>query len=221
MDGGTHCGPILVVEDDESLRKWLADLLRQEGHDVRVAADGAEAVAASEEEEPAVAILDVCLPVLSGYEVCRRLRERYGAGVAVLFISGERTESVDRVGGLLIGGDDYLVKPFAPDELLARVAVLLRRSDGSRRAEATSSLTPREHEVFELLARGLPNSEIARLLVISPKTVGTHLEHIYGKLGVRSRMQALAAGYRNELLPELSEEANGGRQGGSLSSDAC
>jgi DNA-binding response OmpR family regulator len=221
MDVATHCGPILVVEDDESLRDLLTDLLEQAGHDVRAVGDGAEAVAAFEDEEPAVAILDVCVPVHSGYEICRRLRERYGAGVAVIFISGERTEAVDRVGGLLIGADDYLVKPFASDELLARVAVLLRRSDQSRRADAASVLTPREHEVFELLARGLPNSEIAQLLVISPKTVGTHLEHIYGKLGVRSRVQALAAGYRHELLAEVSHEANGGRQGGSLSSDAC
>jgi len=205
MTGETRCGPILVVEDDESLRELLADLLEQEGHDVRTAADGAEAVAAFEAEEPAVAILDVCLPRHSGYEVCRRLRERYGASVAVLFISGERTEAVDRVAGFLIGGDDYLVKPFAPDELLARVAALLRRSDRSRRTDAASLLTPREHEVFELLADGLQNAEIARLLVISPKTVATHVEHIYGKLGVRSRVQAVAAGYRHELLAEQSD----------------
>lgn len=205
MNGDTRCGPILVVDDDEPLRELLADLLEQAGHDVRTAADGAEAVAAFAADEPAVAILDVVLPLLSGYEVCRRLRERYGEGVAVLFISGERTDSVDRVAGLLLGGDDYLVKPFAPDELLARVAALLRRRDRPRRTDAASLLTPREHEVFELLARGLPNAEIARLLVISPKTVATHVEHIYGKLGVRSRVQALAAGYRHELLAEPSD----------------
>ena len=96
-------------------------------------------------------------------------------------------------------------KPFALDELLARVAALLRRSNRSRRIDAASLLTTREHEVFELLARGLPDSEIAKLLVISPKTVGTHVEHIYGKLGVRSRVQALAAGYRHELLAEQSD----------------
>jgi DNA-binding response OmpR family regulator len=205
MNGETRCGPILVVEDDESLRELLAELLEEAGHDVRTAADGTEAVVAFEADQPAVAILDVCLPRLSGYEVCRRLRERYGAGVAILFISGERTEAVDRVAGLLIGGDDYLVKPFAPDELLARVAALLRRRDPSRRLDAASLLTPREHEVFELLARGLPNAEIAKQLVISPKTVGTHVEHIYGKLGVRSRVQALAAGYKHELLAEQSD----------------
>jgi DNA-binding response OmpR family regulator len=205
MNGDTRCGPILVVEDDDSLRELLADLLGQAGHDVRTASDGAEAVAGFEADEPAVAILDVWLPLLSGYELCRRLRERYGAGVAVLFISGERTEAADRVAGLLIGGDDYLVKPFAPDELLARVAALVRRGNGTPRTDAASPLTRREQEVFALLARGLQNAEIAQLLVISPKTVATHVEHIYAKLGAHSRVQALAAGYRHELLVEQSD----------------
>lgn len=196
------CGPILVVEDDDSLRELLVELLAGPGHDVRAAATGAEAVHALERECPAVAIVDVRLPDLSGYEICRRLRERYHSEVGVLFISGERTDAADRVAGLLIGADDYLVKPFAPDELLARVAALLRRRE---QAPAPPQLTPREQEVLELLARGLPNAEIARELVISPKTVGTHIEHIYAKLGVRSRVQALAAGYRYDLVHAPSE----------------
>jgi len=196
------CGPILVVEDDDSLRELLSDLLVQPGHDVRTAATGAEAVLELERERPALAIVDVRLPDFSGYEICRRLRERYHSGVAVLFISGERTEAGDRVAGLLIGADDYLVKPFAPDELLARVSALLRRYE---QEPAPQQLTPREREVLELLARGLPNAEIARELVISPKTVGTHVEHIYAKLGVRSRVQALAASYRHDLVDGRSE----------------
>ncbi|HKB92798.1 MAG TPA: response regulator transcription factor [Gaiellaceae bacterium] len=169
------------------------------GYAVRTAATGAAAIAALEQDPPALAILDVCLPDLSGYEVCRRIRERHGAAVAVLFVSGERTEPVDRVAGLLIGADDYLVKPFAPDELLARAGALLRRREQPASGHAPV-LTPREREVLDLLARGLANHEIAEQLVISPKTVGTHVEHIYGKLGVRSRVEALTAGYRLELL---------------------
>jgi DNA-binding NarL/FixJ family response regulator len=198
MHEGAHCGPILVVEDDDVLRAFLAELLELAGYDVRAVGTGAEAVTALEEAEPSVAILDVVVPDISGYEICRRLRARYGARIGVLFVSGERTEAVDRVAGLLIGGDDYLAKPFASDELLARVSVLVRRSD--ERHQPDPLLTPREFQVFELLARGLPNSEIASLLVISPKTVGTHIEHIYRKLRVRSRVGALAAGYRHELL---------------------
>lgn len=197
-----RCGPILVVDDDEALLDLLTDLLREAGHTVRPFRSSAEAARAAEGERPALAILDVCLPELSGYELCRRLRAAYGNAVPILFVSGERTEPVDRVAGLLLGGDDYLVKPFAPDELLARVGSLLRRRG---RAPEVPALTPREQEVFELLARGLPNAEIAKRLVISPKTVGTHIAHIYEKLGVGSRVEALTAGYRHDLLAVAQE----------------
>ena len=199
MTQAARCGPILVVDDDDQMLELLATLLGGAGYAVRTAATGAAAIAALEQDPPALAILDVCLPDLSGYEVCRRIRERHGAAVAVLFVSGERTEPVDRVAGLLIGADDYLVKPFAPDELLARAGALLRRREQPASGHAPV-LTPREREVLDLLARGLANHEIAEQLVISPKTVGTHVEHIYGKLGVRSRVEALTAGYRLELL---------------------
>jgi DNA-binding response OmpR family regulator len=197
MNQAGHCGPILVVDDDDALCELLSELLRRAGYAVQVVATGEEGARAAEAGPPALAILDVCLPGLSGYELCRRLRASYGDAVPILFVSGERTEPVDRVAGLLLGGDDYLVKPFAPDELLARVGSLLRRR---RPVSPRPELTPREHEVFALLAQGLRNAEIAKRLVISPKTVGTHVTHIYEKLGVRSRVEALSAGYRNELL---------------------
>jgi DNA-binding NarL/FixJ family response regulator len=197
MTKGGNCGPILVVDDDDVLLTGVSELLREAGHAVRATSSSEEAVHMIEAEEPALAIFDVCLPGLSGYELCRRLHNRHGNAVPVLFISGERTEAVDRVAGLRLGGDDYLVKPFAPDELLARVASLLRRREHPSRAP---TLTPREQEVLELLARGLQNAEIARHLVISPKTVGTHIAHIYEKLGARSRVEALTAGQRHELI---------------------
>jgi DNA-binding response OmpR family regulator len=201
MIEGGNCGPILVVDDDDAQLTLLSELLREAGHVVRAVSSSTEAVKVGEREQPTLAILDVCLPELSGYELCRRLRERYGNAVAILFVSGERTEPVDRVAGLLLGGDDYLVKPFAPDELLARVTSLLRRRREPTRANGDAPvLTPREQEVLELIARGLPNAEIAKRLVISPKTVGTHIAHIYKKLGVRSRVGALTAGYKHELL---------------------
>ena len=199
MTQALRCGPILVVDDDDSLRELLSDLLTGAGHAVCAVGSGAEAVRIGDVAPPELAVLDVCLPDVSGYEVCRRLRERWGNAVPILFVSGERTETVDRVAGLLLGADDYLTKPFAPDELLARVASLLRRR-GPLMHEGAPALTPREREVLQLIAEGLPNSQIAKRLVISPKTVGTHIEHIYGKLGVRSRVEALTAGYRRDLL---------------------
>jgi DNA-binding NarL/FixJ family response regulator len=100
----------------------------------------------------------------------------------------------------MIGADDYLVKPFAPDELLTRLRSLLRRVDAAEAARP-HDLTPRELEVLTLLAEGLEQGEIARQLVISPKTVSTHIERILSKLGVRSRAQAVALAYREDLVP--------------------
>jgi DNA-binding NarL/FixJ family response regulator len=205
MTQARRCGhPIIVVDDDDLLRELLTRLLVDAGHDVCAVESGTEAAQIIAADEPALAVLDVCLPDISGYEVCHRLRARWGDAVPVLFISGQRVEPVDRVAGLLLGGDDYLVKPFAPDELLARVASLLRRSGHPRRDDAPT-LTPREREVLQLLANGLPNAQIAQRLVISPKTVGTHIEHIYDKLGVRSRVEALQAGLRHDLLTDLAD----------------
>jgi DNA-binding response OmpR family regulator len=120
--------PVLIAEDDEQLRALLAELLLRSGHDVREAGDGEAAVAAALLERPSVVVLDVGLPLLSGYDVCGRLREAYGETVGVIFISGEQTESYDRVAAFLLGADDFLVKPFAEDELLVRVRSLMRRA---------------------------------------------------------------------------------------------
>jgi DNA-binding response OmpR family regulator len=199
----TDCGAILVVDDDGAFRSFLTQLLRDARYATREAACGRSALEAAAQACPQLVVLDVCLPGLSGYEVCRRLRELYGSALPILFVSGERVDSVDRVAGLLLGADDFLVKPFAPDELLARVQSLLRRAGAPPAAARLPILTRRELEVFRLLANGLSDADIGRRLVISPKTVGSHVAHIYEKLGVRSRVQALAAGYRYRLLDPL------------------
>ena len=136
---------------------------------------------------------------ISGYQVCRDLKDRFGEGLPVICISAVRTESYDRVAALLVGADDYLVKPVAPDELLIRVARLIRRSVPLP-AGVTSKLTKRELEVLRLLAEGCSGCEIAQHLVISEKTVSTHIDHILRKLGVRSRVQAVALAYSRDLL---------------------
>src|SRR5262249_57483285 len=110
---------------------------------------------------------------------------------------GERMEPLDRTAGLLLGGDDYLVKPVDPGEFVARIRRLV--DPQGIEAGATNgleSLTKRENEVLELLAQGHPQDEIARELVISPKTVATHIQRILGKLEVRSRAQAVAVALR-------------------------
>jgi DNA-binding response OmpR family regulator len=197
---------ILVVDDDRGFQLFLEALLERAGFAVRVASDGEEALAAADESLPALTLLDVVLPRMSGYELCRQLRDRFGDGLPIMFISGERRQSFDRVSGLLVGADDYLAKPFDPDELLARVRALLRRGrarderlaapEGGR---AFHELTARELQVLWLLADGSTQDEIATLLVISPRTVGTHIQNILGKLEVHSRAQAVSAAHRRGL----------------------
>jgi len=188
---------VLIADADGEARAELARLLESGGFRVVQAESGDEAISLSREERSSLAILEIPLPILSGYEVCRTLKSELGPTFPVLFLSGARTESYDRVAGLLVGADDYLVKPYAPDELLARVRLLEERSRPL--AGVTSKLTRRETEVLRLLAQGLTQDDIAGRLTISPKTVGTHIEHVLRKLGVHSRAQAVALAFREDV----------------------
>jgi DNA-binding NarL/FixJ family response regulator len=188
---------ILIVDDDPGFRRLLVDTLASADFEVAEASDAAAALQDGA-TRPDLVILDVNLPGTSGYEVCRRLRAELGERVAILFVSGERRESFDRAAGILIGADDYVTKPVAPDELLARVRRLLERLKSESLPSAR--LTKRELEVLRLLAAGMAQPAIANTLVISPKTVGTHIEHILSKLGVSSRAQAVSFAYREGLV---------------------
>jgi DNA-binding NarL/FixJ family response regulator len=197
---GEDCGStILVVDDDYASRELVSAVLGRAGFSVVDAANGETAMAAVRRHRPRLVILDIRLPDISGYEICRELRDEFGDRLAIMFLSGERTEGFDLAAGLLMGADDYVVKPFSPDELLARVR---RRLPPAEEAEAPlpSDLTKRELEVLGLLSEGLSQKEIAAELVISSKTVAAHVQHILGKLGVHSRTQAVAQAYRRGLL---------------------
>jgi len=202
---------VLVIDDDAGFRKLARRLLERAGFAVVEAADADEALAEVAKEPPNLALLDVCLPHTSGYEIYRELRDRCGEGLPILFVSGERVDPYDRVAGLLMGADDYLVKPFDPDELIARVRrSLARRTTSPTEAQLgtedlIAELTPREREVLALLAAGRSSKQIARQLVISPRTLGTHMQHILSKLGVHNRTQAVAAAHRAGLVltPEV------------------
>ena len=165
----TSPGRVLVVEDDESIADVLRRTLRQEGHEVRSSVDGVEALRAAEEFVPDLVILDLGLPGLDGVEVCRRLR--VDSDVPILILTA-RSELGDRVEGLDSGADDYLVKPFERQELLARMRALLRRRPprGSaalvvgdlrlnpdtrevNRGDRQIELTNREFELLEYLMR--------------------------------------------------------------------
>ncbi len=160
---------VLVVEDDEAIADVLRRSLRAEGHEVRSAADGVEALRATEEFTPDLVILDLGLPRLDGIEVLKRLRAE--SDVPVLILTA-RTETDDRVAGLDSGADDYLPKPFERAELLARTRALLRRrpprgsasivvgdlllnpdTREAKRGDREIDLTNREFEMLEYLAR--------------------------------------------------------------------
>jgi two-component system alkaline phosphatase synthesis response regulator PhoP len=121
---------ILLVEDDPGLALTVADLLAAEGYSVETAADGPTGLARASQESFDVLVLDVMLPGMNGFDVCRELRQR-GKDVAILMLTA-KTQLTDRVVGLKLGADDYVTKPFEPPELLARLEALLRRTRKER-----------------------------------------------------------------------------------------
>jgi DNA-binding NarL/FixJ family response regulator len=196
-------GFILVVDDDPGAGEAMAALLEGAGLETLRAASGEDALAVVRDERPQMVLLDVRLPGVSGYEVLREMRDRFGDELPIMFVSGERVEAFDRVAGLLLGADDYLVKPFAPDELIARVRGLVARPGRDRNGSVAAKLTRREAEVLRLLASGRAQPEIAEQLVISPSTVSSHIEHILSKLGVHSRAEAVAMAHRSGFLAAI------------------
>lgn len=131
---------ILVAEDESAIRLGLVATLESEGYAVTAAADGAQALRLYPQERFDLVILDLMMPKVSGYDVCRELRAR-DSRVPVLFLSA-KSEEVDKVVGLKLGGDDYVTKPFGVHELLARVEALLRRARVAPGADTTTVLPP-------------------------------------------------------------------------------
>jgi two-component system, OmpR family, response regulator len=169
---------ILVVDDEPSLAELLASVLRYEGWDVAVAADGSSAVRTAREFQPDAVVLDVMLPDFSGFEVLRRLRAER-PHVCVLFLTA-RDAVEDRVAGITAGGDDYVTKPFSLEEVLARLRGLLRRA-GVARARGGTQLTVadltmdedarevrRDGELIDLTATEF---ELLRFLMRNPRRV--------------------------------------------------
>jgi two-component system response regulator MprA len=172
---------VLVVDDDAPILRMLARTLSAEGYEVETAPDGGAALAAVERAVPDLVILDVAMPGLDGPAVCRRLRGK-GLALPILLLTA-RDAVADRVAGLDAGADDYLVKPFAAEELLARVRALQRRgrepaetlaygdvlldvhSRRALRGGRTLELSARESDLLELLLRN-PEQVVSRELAL-------------------------------------------------------
>jgi len=177
---------VLVAEDDELIRSGLVEILKREGYRTVEATDGGAALERWRAEEPDFVCLDIMMPGLSGYDVCREIR-RVDAEIPVIFISA-KSEEIDKVVGLELGADDFIVKPFGVREVAARVRAVARRCLSLRpaargggelvlgdlrllpdelravRGETDIDLSPREVRILELLARNpgrvLPRKEI-------------------------------------------------------------
>jgi two-component system KDP operon response regulator KdpE len=163
---------ILLVDDEAGIQRAIGPLLRSRGYDVEIAGTGADALAMFDRRPPALVVLDLGLPDIEGTEVCRRIRAK--SGVPIIVLSARGSES-DKVNALDLGADDYVTKPFGPEELLARIRVALRRTgtdespdtgllragdltvDYDRRRvirdEEEIRLTPKEFDLLSLLAR--------------------------------------------------------------------
>jgi len=202
---------ILIVDDEPSITEFVEYNLRKEGYEVCVAHDGASALERFSEGGFSLVVLDIMMPDINGYEVCKRMRSH--SNIPVLFLSARDTE-IDKVVGLEIGGDDYLTKPFGVRELTARVKALLRRSNienDSENAETISvagialdqaahhascasgpiDLTPREFELLSCLmhrsGKVLSREQLLRdawgwEYLVETKTVDTHVKRLRDKL---------------------------------------
>jgi len=142
---------VLIVEDEPPMRIALQDILTAEGYRVLTASNGETGLERAIEEKPGLILLDVMLPKLDGYALCAELR-RLEIAVPVLMLTA-KAQVRDRVTGLDSGADDYLVKPFSTDELLARVRALLRRTGGKRRAVTALTLGDSRIDLARLTAR--------------------------------------------------------------------
>ena len=175
------------------------------GHATRAVASAEAALTFLDGERPALVVIEVELPDLNGLALLAQLLETFGDELPVILTSAERGTPLDCAAGLMLGADDYIVKPIDPAEFVARIRRSLRRSavpngNGNGRQPVEASLSPREREILELLSDGQTQKEIAASLVISPKTVGTHIQHVLAKLGVHSRAQAVAVAYNHGLV---------------------
>lgn len=136
---------VLIAEDDKLTRDGLTEMLSEEGYEVSQARDGEEAVSKFEAERPDFVCLDVMMPKMSGYEVCRHIRQ-HDEQIPVIFISA-KSEEIDKVVGLELGADDFIVKPFGVKEVLARIRAVTRRCLGRAAAEGNATFKLMDLEV--------------------------------------------------------------------------
>ena len=203
---------ILVVDDNP---KYLKDVLPMYGYEVAVATDGIQAlkILSNNKDDFDIVILDVMMPNLDGWGTLKAIRSDADMeDMPIIMLTAVDSEQKE-VSGLKFGADDYIVKPFALPNLLARIEALLRRSNWKQKKSQSKNmnlpftsddpivpLTSREKEVLKLVGQGANNQEIAEKLFVREVTVKTHLNSIFKKLNVSNRTQAVLLAMQMNLI---------------------
>ncbi len=203
---------LLLIDDDPNLILLVKDYLEFRGYDVVTAENGREALEVLEQQTPDMIICDVMMPEMDGYSLVSTIRsDPKTSWIPVLFLSA-KGQSQDRVKGLNIGADVYMVKPFEPEELVAQVESSLKQAsrliqhkdskgEGSQKIQVPFDveLTPTELRVVQFVARGMANREIAEELNVSQRTIESHVSNMLGKTGLHNRTELARWALENSM----------------------
>jgi len=194
---------LLLIDDDPNLILLVTDYLKFQGYEVLTAENGQQALETLATSSPDLIICDVMMPEMDGYSFVKKLREDFNKQcLPVIFLSA-KGQSADRVKGLDIGADVYIVKPFEPEELVAQVKSSLRQTNRLKQHNNTKNhiegsfshvpknieLTPTEIKVVHFVAQGLPNRVIAENLHVSQRTVESHVSNMLNKTNLNNRTE--------------------------------
>jgi DNA-binding NarL/FixJ family response regulator len=204
---------LLLIDDDPNLILLVKDYLEFRGYEVITAENGREALEVLESSTPDMIICDVMMPEMDGYSLVSTIRsEPKTSWIPVLFLSA-KGQSQDRVKGLNIGADVYMVKPFEPEELVAQVESSLKQAsrliqhkdskggEGGPKIQVPFDveLTPTELRVVQYVARGMANREIADELNVSQRTIESHVSNMLGKTGLHNRTELARWALENSM----------------------
>jgi DNA-binding NarL/FixJ family response regulator len=208
MQASTERARVLVVDDHLLVRRGVAEIINHEPdlHVIAEASNGEEAVAAFESHRPDITLLDLRMPIMEGVEAVRRIRERDPQAKVVVLTTYDTDDDISRA--LKAGAKAYILKDISADALIACIhdvlagKTYLAPSAAAKLAEGLShvQLTPRELSALRLMADGKTNKEIGNTLGIAERTVKTHLGHLFEKLGVTTRTEALKIAARRGLV---------------------
>lgn len=199
-------GIVLIAEDEEKIRSLIRIYLEQNDYKVIAAKHGKQAFRLIQEHEPDLSVLDIMMPEMNGLEVCKEVRKlEQFQHMPIIFLSS-LNEKQTIISGLEIGGDDYLTKPFDPNELVARINAILRRSKVKAAPvkkdpiDFYDELTYQEVQIIHLMEKGYTNREIAETLYLTEGTVKVYNHQLFQKLNVKNRTQAIVLAKEMQLI---------------------